>query len=835
MRVSSICLSFFLAFSLFFADFASARNSSGCFSGGADAAPLEIWQSFPRESQASCAPGFYCPNLEPLDNSTWAVVCPPSTECSYERLDNKFCSPQGIYEPRLCEEGFYCPNFKQMLLCPSGSYCPPGSVAPRSCSLLSSCPAGSKNEQFYGSLLFIFFFDFGLACLISAYRRREVSKIKSNEADAAQARSHVDSRLADSFRAAQSKQLSQLDIEFDNLSLFRPLTQDKSKKSKRSPIENENPEEDRDELKEKVSTASTGRAVLSGVSGSFKPGRVCAIMGASGAGKSTLINMLLGKIPADWTRSGALKINGTPVDHSSLGSGSPLSRLLGYVPQDDILRSELTVWDNIEYAASIRLPASWERERIERHVESVIQALGLDHIRHQRIGDDFDRGISGGERKRVSIAVELAGAPLALLLDEPSTGLSSKNSLDLFSLLSSVSRAVGVSVAMVVHQPRIEAFQLFDDLLLLARGGITVYQGPRERAFQYFEENFKMNLNNLEEENPADKIMDEIHRRGQYMHKFWVEKGRAQIHGETQSQGDQQLAEQPQSQQEFQTVLQAASSARGASFFSQLFRSFVRSLRTQHALFGSLVLELFIASFAGLIMGVAARLPYKGVLIGPYALISPSPDEQAIPRASMLACMGVSMAAAFSGVNVFYGVTGEQIVRWREARAGHSQLPYYIGVVLAQGFRNLIGAVHFAAIHHLISAPFISYPDLLSIAFLLYFGWYGWATCIASLTAKENSTLVSVVGALIFSALNGYVNAVPVFVLYISHCFWASEAFFTRQTEPFVDVMQVKTISADLFQYEIGRYDTDLIVLFIVALIYHAIGFLLVRRKNNQH
>lgn len=815
--------------------------SSSCFH--SSVAPLAVWQSFPDGQQNTCAPGFYCPALNPLDNTTFAVVCPPSAECSYQRLDSKICPPQGTFEPQLCPEGFYCPTFKQMIQCPAGSFCPPGSVQPRSCSLLSSCPAGSGSEAYYGSLLIVLLFDLGLACLISAYRRREVRKLRpavSQSASDDKPASVGDSGLAESFRAAQSDQFNQLEIEFDNLSLLRPIKpvkgeQDEQKAKEQSGNQDfSNAAAEEKGANQPLSPASasspSGRQVLNGVSGHFRPGRVCAILGSSGAGKSTLLNLLLGKTPRDWTSTGFVRINGAPVSLDSLGSGSPLSRILGMVPQDDILRTELTVWENIEYAASIRLPSKWSREQINRHVESVISALGLQHIRNQRIGDEFERGISGGERKRVSIAVELAGAPLALLLDEPSTGLSSKNSLDLFSLLSSISRTANIAVAMVVHQPRIEAFHMFDDLLLLAKGGVPVYEGPTNRAFQYFEENFKINLHHLAEENPADKIMDEITNRGASMHKYWMEKGRAQIHGESKQIAPAHAV----ASNDVEAGLKSACAGRGASFLSHLFHAFVRSLRSQHAMFGSLVLELLIASFAGLIMGLAARLPYRGVLVGPYALISPVPDEQAVPRAGMLQSMGVSMSAAFSGVSVFYGIS-EQLVRWREARAGHAMPPYYIGLVLCQGFRNLIGAVHFATMYHLISAPFISYSDLLAIVFLLYFGWYGWATCIASLTSKENSTLVSVVGALIFSALNGYVNAVPVFVLYISHCFWASEAYFTRQTEPFVGVMQVEAISADAFQYTYGRFETDMGILFAVAIAYHAIGFLLLVRKNKQH
>ena len=115
-----------------------------------------------------------------------------------------------------------------------------------------------------------------------------------------------------------------------------------------------------------------------------------------------------------------------------------------------------------------------------------MDVLGLSHIAHSKIGNDDTRGISGGQRKRVNIAIELAAQPSIMFLDEPTSGLDSTSSLQLIKALRATAKQ-GITVAAVLHQPRYEMFCLFHDVLLLGKGGFTVYFGPAQDAKQYFE------------------------------------------------------------------------------------------------------------------------------------------------------------------------------------------------------------------------------------------------------------------------------------------------------------------------------------------------------------
>lgn len=130
-----------------------------------------------------------------------------------------------------------------------------------------------------------------------------------------------------------------------------------------------------------------GRVILSDVEGSFKPSKISAAMGPSGAGKTSLFRVLMGKVAMD---EGSLRINGHVAELSSY------KKMIGFVPQDDIMIRELTVRDNIMHSACVRLPGSWSSERIGRHVEAVIKVLGLEQVAGQPIGDENARGISGG-------------------------------------------------------------------------------------------------------------------------------------------------------------------------------------------------------------------------------------------------------------------------------------------------------------------------------------------------------------------------------------------------------------------------------------------------------
>jgi ABC-type multidrug transport system ATPase subunit len=135
-------------------------------------------------------------------------------------------------------------------------------------------------------------------------------------------------------------------------------------------------------------------------------------MGPSGAGKTTVINLITGKARRS---GGAVRING-----SEVAGLTQIAKLVGFVPQEDVMLRELTVRDNISFSAKYRLPAALPRQAVEAKINHCINELGISHVQHSVIGDERTRGISGGQRKRVNIGIELVADPSILFLDEVS-------------------------------------------------------------------------------------------------------------------------------------------------------------------------------------------------------------------------------------------------------------------------------------------------------------------------------------------------------------------------------------------------------------------------------
>ncbi|OMO95838.1 ABC transporter-like protein [Corchorus capsularis] len=208
--------------------------------------------------------------------------------------------------------------------------------------------------------------------------------------------------------------------------------------------------------------------LLNDISGQAMRGEILAIMGPSGAGKSTFLDALAGRI-AQGSLEGSVRIDGKPV------TASYMKMISSYVMQDDQLFPMLTVYETFMFAAEVRLPPSISREEKKKRVNELLAQLGLESAAHTYIGDEGRRGVSGGERRRVSIGIDIIHKPSLLFLDEPTSGLDSTSAYSVVEKVKDIARG-GSMVLMTIHQPSYRIQLLLDSITILARGRL-IYMG----------------------------------------------------------------------------------------------------------------------------------------------------------------------------------------------------------------------------------------------------------------------------------------------------------------------------------------------------------------------
>jgi ABC-type multidrug transport system ATPase subunit/ABC-type multidrug transport system permease subunit len=227
--------------------------------------------------------------------------------------------------------------------------------------------------------------------------------------------------------------------------------------------------------------------LLNGVSGSLKAGRMCALMGSSGAGKTTLMDVVAQR-KVGGTIMGDIRMNGFPQGRTAFLRSS------GYVEQFDVQQPELTVYESVVFSARLRLPSTGQQAIDDdaklRFVRSILDMMELTPIQNQQVGDFATGGLSFEQRKRLAIALELAGSPSIIFLDEPTSGLDARGALLVLRAMRRIADTKR-TVCATIHQPSAAVFALFDDLLLLKKGGNVVYfgeMGPESSSvIQYFE------------------------------------------------------------------------------------------------------------------------------------------------------------------------------------------------------------------------------------------------------------------------------------------------------------------------------------------------------------
>ncbi|XP_039779903.1 ABC transporter G family member 22-like isoform X2 [Panicum virgatum] len=249
------------------------------------------------------------------------------------------------------------------------------------------------------------------------------------------------------------------------------------------------------EVKYRVAAKGSSREILGGISGSASPGEVLALMGPSGSGKTTLLSILGG-------RAGGGAVEGC-VSYNDEPYGKSLKRRIGFVTQDDVLFTHLTVKETLTYAALLRLPRTMTRQQKRERAMDIIYELGLERCQDTMIGGSFVRGVSGGERKRVCIGNEILINPSLLFLDEPTSGLDSTTALRIIQLLHDIAED-GKTVITTIHQPSSRLFHKFDKLILLGKGSL-LYFGKASEAMPYFQ---SIGCTPFIAMNPAEFLLD---------------------------------------------------------------------------------------------------------------------------------------------------------------------------------------------------------------------------------------------------------------------------------------------------------------------------------------
>ncbi|KAB1217221.1 ABC transporter G family member 9 [Morella rubra] len=239
---------------------------------------------------------------------------------------------------------------------------------------------------------------------------------------------------------------------------------------------------------------SEEKVILKGVTGIVQPGEILAMLGPSGSGKTTLLTALGGRLGG--RLGGCITYNGKPFSNA-------MKRNTGFVTQDDILYPHLTVTETLVFTSLLRLPNSLTKDEKVQHAESVIEELDLTRCKNSIIGGYLLRGISGGERKRVSLGQEMLLNPSLLLLDEPTSGLDSTTAQRILSILRDLADG-GRTIVMTIHQPSSRLFYVFHKVLLLSEGS-PLYFGKGSGALRYFS---SIGYSPSVAMNPADYLLD---------------------------------------------------------------------------------------------------------------------------------------------------------------------------------------------------------------------------------------------------------------------------------------------------------------------------------------
>ena len=788
------------------------------------------------------------------------TYCPPLPKVQEARLLGAVTPPMGRTEPVVCAKGSYCPPPGQVQIqCPAGHYCSRGAYQPTKCDFSASCPAGSSVNRPLLPLIFLILIDALLivttAVTIVLWKRRKGNQkrrqlVKRNGSTLSRSRS---------FRNQHYHNLSDEEAHLEsgisstrtaNVGFLAAMENEPASDEDTSDAGyNEKTDPNIQQFVQSLSRCTTAtnyglsfefenlmfrpkkcsKPVLSGVTGEIRSGTLWGVMGASGAGKSTFMNVLMG---SQSHTGGTTKVNGSP------GAISKYKKIIGYVPQDDIVLPELTVRENILHSARIRLPSDWKEDQVQAHVDVLLNCLNLFHVKDSLVGSTAAPVVSGGERKRVSIGMELAAAPMALFLDEPTSGLDSTAASSIIMTLKALSR-IGITVVTIIHQPRHEIFEALDSILLLGEGR-TLYLGTQKDVQPYFEQCGYIFPNN--HGNPADIIMDIIAGQG----SMYKASGETSVSTLTEHWSSRQAnvgsVQSPLSRSAVEAAnLHKTIRMRGAPFHRQIYFCLCRALLQQYRRKSSFYFEIGVAALAGLLIGLAEfsqdGINFRGIYKHPYEILSSSTDFASIPEISLLVTLSIGLTASSPGVKVF---GEEKLIYLREASSGHNRFAYYIGKVLSTFPRMFIANLHFTVFFIFLATPKISWGAAFIANLLYFYCIYGLASCVSMITRREDGPLIATMVSLVAGIISGVTPTLRVvkgwhmiWLWRASPGTWLAEGYFTENVMPYDYLYQID-LAAQSTGFSLNKFGFDCAMLLALGTLYRVLAFVGLRLFNRK-
>lgn len=485
-----------------------------------------------------------------------------------------------------------------------------------------------------------------------------------------------------------------------------------------------------------------GRTILHSVTLNIPSGSTVAIMGPSGSGKSSITNVLSGRAGYGIV-VGDILINGS----QDIGLGQ-LRYVTGFVPQDDVMHRNLTTAENVCFQALLRLNAGGHDIDVE--TLEVLKRIGLgdERVANSLIGDENVRGISGGQRKRVSIAMEFIAQPSLLFLDEPTSGLDSTTSHSVIELVAQNAKEFNTTTLAVIHQPRYDTFLQFDYAVMLAANGYLAFAGKTSEAMKYFKELLGVEFEPTS--NPADVFMDAItvdsaakmvkagnmrappealgsaDNLGEFLAKRWHKA--AMRYGARLEQEGKELPN-----------LKPKRSSWAAAMLAQVQRAAIQARRS------CLMTLAFQAIMILGIIAVVSGVPGKSVFD---SIFQPA-----------LVLFFVMLAQSVASHRHFGGA--ERVVAWRETGVGSNMVLYFLGRDMCALVEVLIGAVVLTLAYWPVMPLMAYHHTFFWAAFAYIYAIYGMGFVLSIMFEPASAQMLSVFSSFVCFL---FVGVQPAFV-----------------------------------------------------------------------